>query len=214
MFIKHILDKVFAIIFLIILSPILLILIIAVKLDSKGSAVFKQKRLGKRGHIFEIYKLRTMYVDAPDIRNQDGSTFNSDNDPRVTRVGRFLRKTSLDELPQLFNVIKGEMSFVGPRPDLPEQLDIYTDYEKRKLEVKPGITGYSQAYFRNSIVAEQKFKNDVFYVDNYSIVLDIKILIETIRSVLFKKNINNNGYYIMEDLEKIRLEELKKVNSK
>lgn len=201
MFIKHILDKIFALILLILLSPILVILSIIVKIDSRGPIIFKQKRLGKNGAIFEIYKFRTMYVDAPDLRNEDGSTFNSDNDPRVTKVGKLLRKTSLDELPQILNVVKGEMSFVGPRPDLPEQIDRYTSFEKRKLNVKPGITGYSQAYYRNSIVAEQKFKNDVFYVDNYSIVLDIKILIATIISVLFKKNINNNGYYTMKDID-------------
>ncbi|MGL6107377.1 sugar transferase [Romboutsia sp.] len=201
MFIKHMLDKVFGIILLILLSPILIILILAVKLDSKGPVIFKQKRLGKDGDTFEIYKFRTMHVDAPDLRNEDGSTFNSDDDPRVTKVGKIMRKTSLDELPQIINVINGEMSFVGPRPDLPEQLERYMEFERRKLNVRPGITGYSQAYFRNSIVAEEKFKNDVFYVDNYSIILDLKILIATVTSVLFNKNINNNGYYTMKDID-------------
>lgn len=194
MFIKHILDKIFGVILLVLLSPILAIIAIAIKLNSKGPVIFKQKRLGKNGEIFEIYKFRTMYVDAPDLRNEDGSTFNSDDDARVTKVGKFLRKTSLDELPQAINVAKGEMSFVGPRPDLPEQLNRYSEFERKKLDVKPGITGYSQAYYRNSIKAEEKFKNDVFYVDNFSIALDTKILIETVKSVLFKKNINNNGY--------------------
>ncbi|MCC3670630.1 sugar transferase [Terrisporobacter mayombei] len=190
---KHILDKIFGVILLILLSPILAIIAIAIKLDSKGPVIFKQKRLGKDGEIFEIYKFRTMYVDAPDIRNEDGSTFNSDNDPRVTKVGNILRKTSLDELAQLFNILKGEMSFIGPRPDLPEQLERYSDDEKRKLNVKPGITGYSQAYYRNSIKAEDKFKNDVFYVDNYSLILDIKIFLATVKSVIFRSNINNNN---------------------
>ena len=194
MFIKHILDKIFGVILLILLSPILGIVAIAIKIDSEGPVIFKQKRLGKHGEIFEIYKFRTMYVDAPDLRNKDGSTFNSDDDPRVTKVGKILRKTSLDELCQLFNVVKGNMSFIGPRPDLPEQLDRYTYEEKRKLDVKPGITGYSQAYYRNSITAEEKFKNDVFYVDNFTLILDLKILVQTFISVLSKKNINNSGY--------------------
>lgn len=193
MVVKHILDKIFGTILLILLSPILAIIAIAIKIDSKGPVIFNQRRLGKDGEIFEIYKFRTMYVDAPDIRNEDGSTFNSDNDPRVTKIGNILRKTSLDELAQLFNILKGEMSFIGPRPDLPEQLERYSDNEKRKLNVKPGITGYSQAYYRNSIKAEDKFKNDVFYVDNYSLILDIKILLATVKSVILRSNINNNN---------------------
>lgn len=193
MVVKHILDKIFGAILLILLSPILAIIAVAIKIDSKGPVIFKQKRLGKDGEIFEIYKFRTMYVDAPDIRNEDGSTFNSDNDQRVTKIGNILRKTSLDELSQIINILKGEMSFIGPRPDLPEQLEKYSDNEKRKLNVKPGITGYSQAYYRNSIKAEDKFKNDVFYVDNYSLRLDIKILLVTVKSVIFRSNINNNN---------------------
>ncbi|WP_226890260.1 sugar transferase [Paraclostridium dentum] len=201
MLIKNILDRFFAIILIVLLSPILLIISLAIKVDSRGPIIFKQRRLGKDGDLFKIYKFRTMYVDAPDIRNKDGSTFNSDNDCRVTKVGKLLRKTSLDELMQLFNIAKGEMSFIGPRPDLPEQLDKYTNNQLKKLNMKPGITGYSQAYYRNSIIAEEKFNNDVFYVEKYSIALDIKILIKTFTSVIFKKNINNNGYYTINDLE-------------
>ena len=150
MFIKHIFDKVFCIVLLVLLSPILLLLSIAVKMDSKGPVIFKQKRLGKNGKVFEMFKFRTMYVDAPDLRNEDGSTFNSDNDPRVTKVGKILRKTSLDELPQILNILKGEMSFIGPRPDLPDHFELYDENDKKKLSVKPGVTGYAQANGRNN----------------------------------------------------------------
>lgn len=201
MLVKNIVDRVFGLILLILLSPILIIISILIKIDSEGPVIFKQKRLGKNGRIFEIYKFRTMYVNSPDLRNEDGSTFNSDDDPRVTKIGKILRKTSLDELTQIFNILKGDMSFIGPRPDLPEQLNKYTDYERQKLKFKPGITGYSQAYYRNSIKAEEKFKNDVFYILNYSLILDFKILMATFNSVILKKNINNNGFYTMKDID-------------
>lgn len=118
---------------------------VLIKLDDKG-AVFKSYRLGKNKSKFLMYKFRSMKMNAPDIRNEDGSTYNSENDSRITRVGKFIRKTSIDEIPQLINVIKGDMSLVGPRPDTPEALNIYKNDEARKLEVKPGITGYNQAF--------------------------------------------------------------------
>ena len=193
MFIKHILDKIFGIILLILLSPILAIIAIAIKVDSKGPVIFKQKRLGKDGQIFEIYKFRTMYVDAPDIRNEDGSTFNSDNDPRVTKVGLVLRKTSLDELLQIFNVIKGDMSFIGPRPDLPEQLELYTEFDKKKLLVRPGVTGYAQCNGRNNIEWKKRIEMDIYYIENYSLWLDIKILFKTVFSVLRSEGVNQQS---------------------
>lgn len=190
MFIKHMLDKVFGIILLILLSPILLILILAVKLDSKGPVIFKQKRLGKNGKIFEMYKFRTMYVDAPDLRNEDGSTFNSDDDPRVTKVGKILRKTSLDELPQILNILKGEMSFIGPRPDLPDHYELYSDRDKKKLLVRPGVSGYAQANGRNNNSWSQRIEMDIFYIENYSLKLDINIFFKTIFSILKQDGIN------------------------
>lgn len=190
---KHILDKIFGVILLILLSPILAIIAIAIKLDSKGPVIFKQKRLGKDGEIFEIYKFRTMYVDAPDIRNEDGSTFNSDNDPRVTKVGNILRKTSLDELSQIFNILKGEMSFIGPRPDLPDHYKLYTEFDKKKLLVKPGITGYAQANGRNNIEWKKRIEMDVFYIEHYSLFLDIKILFKTAFSVLRSEGVNQQS---------------------
>lgn len=190
MFIKHILDKIFALILLILLSPILVILSIMVKVDSKGPIIFKQKRLGKNGVIFEMYKFRTMYVDAPDLRNEDGSTFNSDDDPRVTKVGKLLRKTSLDELPQILNILKGEMSFIGPRPDLPDHFELYDENDKKKLYVKPGVTGYAQANGRNNNSWAQRIAMDIFYIENYSLLMDIQILFKTVFSVLKQEGVN------------------------
>ena len=122
-------------------------------------------------------------MNAPDIRNEDGSTFNSEKDPRLTKIGNFIRKTSLDETPQILNVIKGDMSIIGPRPDLPEQLSLYEGNEVRKLEVRPGITGLSQAYYRNTIPWKQRIQHDIQYIDNISFWLDVKILFRTILSV-------------------------------
>lgn len=162
-----------------------------IKLDDNGLVFYKSYRLGKNKSKFLMYKFRSMKMNAPDIRNQDGSTYNSENDSRITRVGKILRKTSIDEIPQLINVIKGDMSIVGPRPDTPEALEIYKNDESRKLEVKPGITGYNQAFFRNSIPQVYKFKNDVYYVDNVSFKFDCIIIWKTILSVLKRSNINN-----------------------
>ena len=145
-----------------------------------------------------MYKFRSMRVNAPDIRQADGSTFNSEDDPRLTKVGKFLRKTSLDEAPQVLNVFKGDMSVIGPRPDLPEHKAIYVGNESRKLEIKPGISGYSQAYFRNSIPWKEKIQNDIYYIDNMSFTLDVKIFIKTAFGVLKSEGIfieqkNSNG---------------------
>mgnify|MGYP000831892889 FL=1 len=132
-----------------------------------------------------------MKVNAPDLRNADGSTFNSDHDPRVTRTGRFMRKTSIDEIPQILNVLKGDMSFIGPRPVLANKP--YTEYDeirRKRLTVRPGITGYSQAFFRNSITQDEKFQYDCYYVDHLTFRLDVKILFVTVYSVLRRKNIN------------------------
>lgn len=157
----------------------------------KGPIFYNGERMGKNGKIFKMFKLRSMYVNSKDIRNHDGSTFNSDNDPRVTPIGRILRKTSLDEFPQFLNVLIGDMSLVGPRPSLTTTpYTEYSDIRKRRVSVKPGVTGYSQAYFRNSIGQEEKFSYDAFYADNISFVMDIRILCMTIWTVLANKNIN------------------------
>ena len=137
-----------------------------------------------------MLKFRSMKVNAPDIRLADGSTYNGDDDPRVTRVGRFLRKTSVDEIPQFLNVLIGQMSFIGIRPDPLDWLEKYNEHEKVILTVKPGITGFNQAYYRNSADGEEKLKNDVFYAEHISFGLDVKIILRTIKTVLCRENVN------------------------
>ena len=158
-------------------------------LEDRGSISYKAMRLGKGGKPFTMYKFRSMKVNAPDIRNEDGSTYNSDDDPRLTRIGRFLRKTSLDEVPQLINVLLGDMSLIGPRPDLVEQMKYYEKGDERKLEVRPGITGYNQAYYRNAVPWKQRIQHDIYYIDNISFWLDVKILFKTVISVLKHKDV-------------------------
>ena len=187
-FIKRLLDVFLAIILL----PVLLIITFMVApfiyLEDKGSVFYNANRLGKKGKIFKMYKFRTMKENSCDIRNADGSTYNSEYDSRVTKVGKVLRRTSIDELPQILNVLKGEMSFIGPRPDLPEHIMLYTKEEKRKLKVRPGITGYNQAYFRNSIRWKDKIRNDLYYIDNISLKMDLRIFFRTFISI-FRKDL-------------------------
>lgn len=186
-YIKRNLDFIFAIILLIFLSPIMILAAIAIKLeDPTGPIFFKQKRPGKDAKIFEVIKFRTMIVDM----EQDGKKL-SDME-RLTKVGSFLRKTSIDELPQLFNIIRGEMSFIGPRPLLVEYLKFYSPEQMRRHEVRPGISGWAQVNGRNAISWEEKFQYDIWYVDNQSFFLDLKIFLLTIYSVLNKKGINNS----------------------
>ena len=176
-----------------ILIPLILIIIffvsIMIFIFDRGPIFYISERLGKNGKIFKMIKIRTMKVDSDDIRNEDGSTFNSENDPRVSNIGSFLRKSSIDELPQIFNVLIGNMSLIGPRPDLPDQIKLYTKNEKRKLNIKPGITGYNQAFFRNSISWKNRILNDIYYSENVSLRLDLKIFLKTIIVVLGKKNV-------------------------
>ena len=190
-FFKRLIDIVLS---LLVLPFVLLVIVIMapfIYLEDKGPIFYNATRRGRNGKTFKMFKLRSMYVNAPDLKNPDGSTFNSDKDPRVTKIGRFMRKTSVDELPQILNVLIGDMSFIGPRPTL-----ALTPYEelpelrKKRLQVRPGITGYAQAYYRNSITQDEKFKHDCYYVDNISFFLDIKILFKTVFSVLKRENIN------------------------
>lgn len=188
---KRIIDLVLGILLTPIIVIFIFLMLITIRLDDKGPVFYKSKRLGKDKKVFNIIKFRSMKIDAPDIRNDDGSTFNSKDDPRITKIGKFIRKTSIDELPQVINVIKGDMSFVGPRPDTVEALNIYEGNQVKKLDVRPGITGYNQAYYRNSISQKEKFQNDIYYVKNISFLFDIKIILKTIHSVLNRKNINS-----------------------
>ncbi|MBJ8349331.1 sugar transferase [Streptococcus zalophi] len=187
--IKQVIDFFIALILLIPTLIIVLISAIFIKLEDKGPVFYMASRSGLRGKPFRMYKLRTMIVDAPDIRTEDGSTFNSESDPRVTKFGKFARKTSIDELPQILNVLKGDMSFVGPRPDSASYLNQYTDEEKIILTVRPGITGYNQAINRNAVGTKEKLKNDIYYVNNMSFVFDCKIIVWTIKSVLSHKDV-------------------------
>lgn len=177
--------------------PFVLLLIIfcapCIWLTDNGPIFYNAIRAGKDYKPFKMFKLRSMYVNSPDLKNPDGSTYNSNNDPRVTPFGRFMRRTSLDELPQFLNVLLGDISFIGPRPKLylPEKYkEGLPEYMKKSFLVKPGITGYAQAYFRNSITQEEKYKWDGYYADNVSLKLDLKIILRTIKTVIFRENIN------------------------
>ncbi|MCR2045370.1 sugar transferase [Anaerosalibacter massiliensis] len=187
--IKRIIDFVLSLIALIILSPILLIIAIIIKLDSKGPVFFKQERLGRNGEVFLIYKFRTMIPDAEKVGL---GIYTSSSDPRITKVGGFLRKTSLDELPQLINVLKGEMSLVGPRPPVPYhpyKYEDYSDEQKLRFTVPPGITGYAQINGRNTLTWDERIEYDIEYVKNFSVLLDIKIMFKTIGYTFNKKAI-------------------------
>ena len=185
--IKHMLDIFFAIILLTFLSPFLLLAMLLTKLTTKGPVFFKQLRPGKHGEIFTIYKLRTMTMETdsngqllPDVQ-------------RITKLGNIFRQLSIDELPQLINIIKGEMSFMGPRPLLVQYLEYYTPEQMRRHDVLPGITGWAQVNGRNAIDWEGRLKLDLWYVENISFLVDFKILIATVINVLMRKDINNSS---------------------
>jgi lipopolysaccharide/colanic/teichoic acid biosynthesis glycosyltransferase len=158
--------------------------------EDKGPIFYNSKRVGRNGKTFIMFKFRTMKVNSPNLKNEDGSTFNSPKDPRLTKIGRFMRSTSVDELPQFINILLGNMSLIGPRPNLATRsLSDYDPIRLQRIQVRPGITGYNQAYYRNSVDQNQKFLNDVYYVEHISIIFDIKILIKTVFSVLLRKNV-------------------------
>lgn len=177
-----------------IILPFLLVVMIPVSIiifvEDRGPIFYKSARLGVKMKEFQMYKFRSMRVNSPDIRNYDGSTYNSNNDPRVTKVGRILRKTSVDEIPQVLNILKGDMSFVGPRPSPLGNIDNYPERYLQKFNVRPGITGYNQALLRNKSTMDQRINNDLYYINNISFVLDLKIIFWTILSVMKSKNIN------------------------
>lgn len=182
---KRVLDLLLCAIALPLVLPVWMVCAIAVRLTSDGPVLFRQRRLGKGGRIFEMLKFRSMYVNAPDLRNPDGSTWNGADDPRVTRAGKWLRRTSLDELPQVFNILTGEMSIVGPRPDVPDALHHYRPQDRARLSVKPGVTGWAQVHGRNSLSWAARRDYDREYVANASMWLDLRIILKTIPVVLF-----------------------------
>jgi len=187
---KRMLDLLGAGVALVLLAPLILAAAAAAKLTSRGPIFFSQLRLGRNGAPFKILKFRSMHLGAADLRNQDGSTFSGDNDPRVTPVGRWLRATSIDELPQLWNVVRGEMSLVGPRPDQCNQLPLYRPEERTKLGMRPGLTGLAQISGRNRIPWQLRKRLDCQYVETWSLRMDLEILLRTIPYVLLRKNVN------------------------
>ncbi len=198
-FFKRLLDFTIALVALPFVLIVIAVMAPIIYLEDNGPVFYNAKRIGRNGKLFSMFKFRSMKVNAPDIRNADGSTYNGDDDPRVTKIGRIMRRTSVDEIPQLLNVLLGHMSLIGPRPDPPDDMNIYTERQKTKLAVRPGITGYNQAYFRNSVEQNEKFENDVYYKEHVSFRLDIKILLKTIVTVLKHDNIYNNASTVNED---------------
>lgn len=191
-FFKRIIDIIISTLAMPFLFVICIIVFITIKMDDGGPLFYKSQRLGKNFRVFHMYKFRSMKVNSPNILNEDGSTFNAADDERVTRVGKFMRETSIDELPQIFNVFKGEMSLIGPRPGDVESIDTYEEDEKGKMLVVPGISGYTQAYYRNNLTVREKRLKDAWYAKNISFILDTKIFFKTIRTVLKKENIYTN----------------------
>lgn len=191
-FIKRFMDVTLSTVGLIILSPVFLIIAILIKTGSKGKVFFKHTRIGKNGKEIHIYKFRTMVENAEDlIKNftpeqakEFKENFKLENDPRVTKIGKFLRKTSLDELPQLLNIIRGDLSIIGPRPVVEEELEKYGMNKERFLSVTPGLTGYWAANGRSATTYEQRMEMELYYVENISFKLDVKIFFKTIFSVL------------------------------
>lgn len=196
--VKRAQDIVFSLLALVVLSPLMLVIAIAIMIDDpKGGFIFRQIRCGKDGRMFHFYKFRSMCVDAEkkldgllDQNEMEGPAFKIENDPRITRVGKFLRKTSLDELPQLINVLRGEMSIVGPRPPLPREVEQYTEYQKQRLSVKPGLTCYWQVQpHRNRISFEDWVELDLNYIKAQSYIVDWKIIIMTVKAVCHMQGI-------------------------
>lgn len=185
-FIKHLLDFLGAFFGLLLILPLFIVLMVTLLISNNGKPFFYQPRTGKNGKIFTIIKFKTMN----DKKDKNGELLPALQ--RITKVGDFCRKYSLDELPQLLNVIKGDMSLIGPRPLLPKYLPLYNKRQFRRHEVLPGITGWAQVNGRNAISWEQKFEYDVFYVENQSFLLDLKILLKTIEKVINRKDINNS----------------------
>lgn len=197
--VKRVLDILLSLLALILLIPLFIAVAIAIKIDSPGEVFFKQERLGLNAKVFKIYKFRSMCVGA---EQQGTGQYSFAGDPRVTRVGKFLRATSIDELPQLINILKGEMSFVGPRPPLtyhPWELSNYTPSQLRMFEVRPGITGWAQVNGRKEVEWHERIRKNVYYVDHCSLWLDIKIIFMTFFKVLKNEDNLNHGVTVDEN---------------
>ena len=193
--IKRVIDVILASVALILLSPLFAIIAIAIKIDSKGPVFFAHKRIGKNGKIIKLYKFRSMVINAeeliksftPEQMREYKENYKLTNDPRITKVGKFLRKTSLDELPQLINIINGDLSIIGPRPVVADELEKYGVNKDKFLSVTPGLTGYWAANGRSNTTYEQRMEMELYYIDNLSLKMDIKMFFKTILSVLKKE---------------------------
>ena len=191
-YIKRMMDVILATIALVVLSPIFLIIAIAIKIESKGPVFFKHTRIGKNGKIIKLYKFRSMVINAeeliksftPEQMKEYKENYKLTNDPRITKIGKFLRKTSLDELPQLFNIIKGDLSIIGPRPVVTDELKKYGTNTEKFLSVTPGLTGYWAANGRSCTSYEQRMQMELYYIDNLSLKMDIKVFFKTIEAVI------------------------------
>lgn len=205
--VKRMLDIVLSLIGILIGGIPMLIVAALVKLDSPGPVLFRQNRIGKNGKVFQIYKFRSMCVGA-----EKGGVYSDNRDTRVTKVGRIIRATSLDELPQFFNVLKGDMSFIGPRPPLtyhPWPYEEYTDFQRRMFEVRPGITGWAQTHGRKDVEWHRRIELNVWYVDHVSLWLDIKILFLTVFKVLSNADNENKGETVAKEENKETAESVK-----
>jgi lipopolysaccharide/colanic/teichoic acid biosynthesis glycosyltransferase len=183
-------SRLLAAVLLVVTSPVFLAAMVAIRIESRGSPIYRQRRVGKDGEPFDMYKLRTMVADAEFMG--DGLAVNR-GDPRITRVGSFLRRFSVDELPNLVNIVRGEMGFVGPRPTIQAQVDQYTERQMRRLEVKPGLTGWAQINGRASLPWAERIELDVWYVDHKAPLLDLKIVLRTIRMLASGHGIYKGG---------------------
>lgn len=199
--VKRFLDVTASFLGLVLLFPLLLTVSILIKIESRGPVIFRQKRIGRNGKVFEIYKFRSMCVGA---EKTGSGVYSGKGDARVTRIGKILRATSIDELPQLLNILKGEMSFVGPRPPLtyhPWKYEEYTDFQKRMFEVRPGITGWAQVNGRKDVEWHKRIELNVWYVDHMSLLLDIKIMFMTAFKVLTNADNENSGATVNKSTE-------------
>jgi lipopolysaccharide/colanic/teichoic acid biosynthesis glycosyltransferase len=198
---KRFFDIAVAVVALIVFAPLFGLIAVAIKLSSRGPILFTQERIGWQGRIFPIIKFRSMVRNAPYVRNPDGSAYSSDSDLRVTRLGRILRRTSLDELPQLWNVVRGEMSLIGPRPELAEGVRSYRPADFRRLNVRPGMTGWAVVHGRNDVPITRRRELDTWYADHASFLLDLKIFSKTIAIVMHRAGINRTEASALPDAE-------------
>lgn len=209
---KRIIDMILSVLGLPVFGLIYIVVAPMIILDDGLPVFYNTLRIGKNGKLFKMYKFRTMKKNAPDIRLADGSTYNGVDDPRVTRVGRFLRSTSIDEIPQILNMLKGEMSLIGPRPDPPDWLERYPSEVRIFLQVRPGLTGYSQAFYRNSVDGNEKMKHDAYYAKHCTFLMDLKIFLKSIVVVLGHENTYKDmSQNQMDETEKEKLKILEKI---